>query len=607
MAIVDWINKTNDFLDTNKYGKAFGGSALLPAIGSGVANAVLNPNGNHTGVGDAINTISSMMPGVGGLIGAGVGTLTNTLFGSNINQGFVDATENNIDNLNNYYSTATDTTSLMNDWNNAGFMSHVSKDDVGTEGWFSNAATNTTNRLNTGIDRANARAYNALFNTAQNINKNNTMYALATQRAYGGPLTMRYTGTMSPFGNQFNLGGELSHGGIFDDNFNTISNGGTHEENPYGGVPMGVDNQGIPNLVEEGEVIWDNYVFSNKLKVPSKVNKKYNLKDNSTFAEAIKKLTKESEEMPNDPITRRGIDAIASEFAEAQEIVRAKKGSDNRGNVFKEGGPTTDPFKDYIPKLTRAMDVFPKTVLPQLNYKRYTTLPPVNTTIDKVEPIKEDPLRKTAIGASGLAVLNDWLGGNDPDYSNFNIFENAIRRAYQPIQARRINQQMTYKPFDTERAINRMNANTAASLRTALDISGGNRSAALAGLNTIANNYNNSVGDLYAKADEVNLNNLARALEFNKSVEAYNAEQATKADMYNSELLGKQAGMYSQLASAKQRILEANRLEKMNNLTNFITNLSNLGRENTDRDTLRWLAEIGALPYDARGRFKGGA
>lgn len=601
MAIVDWINKTNDFLDTNKYGKAFGGSALLPAIGSGVANAVLNPNGNHTGVGDTITTISSMIPGVGGLIGTGVGTLTNTLFGSNINQGFVDATENNIDNLNNYYSTATDTTSLMNDWNNAGFMSHVSKDDVGTEGWLSNAATNTTNRLNTGIDRANARAYNALFNTAQNINKNNAMYALATQRAYGGPLTMRYTGTMSPFGNQFNLGGELSHGGIFDDNFNTISNGGTHEENPYGGVPMGVDNQGIPNLVEEGEVIWDNYVFSNKLKVPSKVNKKYNLKDNSTFAEAIKKLTKESEEMPNDPITRRGIDAIASEFAEAQEIVRAKKGSDNRGNVFKEGGP----FKDYIPKPTRAMDAFPKTVLPQLNYKRYTTLPPVNTTIDKVEPIQEDPLRKTAIGASGLAVLNDWLGGNDPDYSNFNIFENAIRRSYQPIQARRINQQMTYKPFDTERAINRMNANTAASLRTALDISGGNRSAALAGLNTIANNYNNSIGDLYAKADEINLNNLARALEFNKSVEAYNAEQATKADMYNSELLGKQAGMYSQLASAKQRILEANRLEKMNNLTNFIQNLSALGRENTDRDTLRWLAQTGTIAYGPNGRFKG--
>ena len=77
--------------------------------------------------------------------------------------------------------------------------------------------------------------------------------------------------------------------------------------------------------------------------------------------------------------------------------------------------------------------------------------------------------------------------------------------------------------------------------------------------------------------------------------------------MFNTELLGKQASMYGQLASAKQRILEANRLERMNNLTNFITNLGNLGRENTDRDTLRWLAEIGALPYDARGRFKGGA
>ena len=53
--------------------------------------------------------------------------------------------------------------------------------------------------------------------------------------------------------------------------------------------------------------------------------------------------------------------------------------------------------------------------------------------------------------------------------------------------------------------------------------------------------------------------------------------------------------------------LNGEKLKAEDALDNFITNLSNLGRENTDRDTLRWLAEIGALPYDARGRFKGGA
>jgi hypothetical protein len=30
--------------------------------------------------------------------------------------------------------------------------------------------------------------------------------------------------------------------------------GGTHEENPYGGIPQGMGANGLPNLVEEGEL-----------------------------------------------------------------------------------------------------------------------------------------------------------------------------------------------------------------------------------------------------------------------------------------------------------------------------------------------------------------
>ena len=75
------------------------------------------------------------------------------------------------------------------------------------------------------------------------------------------------------------------------------------------GVQMGVDNQGIPNLVEEGEVIFNDYVFSNRLKVPDAVKQKYKLKGNKklTFADAAKQMQKESEERPNDPISKRGL------------------------------------------------------------------------------------------------------------------------------------------------------------------------------------------------------------------------------------------------------------------------------------------------------------
>lgn len=572
MAILNSLNKINDFLDTSSAGKFLGGSKVLPQVGATLFNAAINPNGNSTGIGNTIQSVSSFIPGIGGAIGQVAGGLINTTFGSNINEEFVDKTNSSIDNLNSFYSTATDSTSLMNDWGNAGFMSHVNKDDVGSDGIFSNKASNLAKALNSKIDLANKRAYMGLFNTAANISKNNALSALASSYA---------------------LGGQLSHGGIFDDAFTTINNGGTHEANPNNGVPIGVDSSGIPNLVEEGEVIWNDYVFSNRLKVPNKVKKKYGLKDNSTFAEAIKKFTKESEELPHDPITKRGMNAIASELAGVQEGERAKKGNNNNnnstGNMFWSGS-----FIDRMAQ-NAVSDVS------SLN------LDPPKPLKFKPDPIKQDPLRYVPIAASSAAVLNDFLGGNKPDYSNLSTYENAIKRSYRPVAARRVNSYLTYRPFDVERPINALNANTAASRRAILDNSGGNRATALTGLFALDRGYNNSIGDLYDKAFATNLANKAKVEEYNRATDTYNNDQATKADMFNTELLGKQASMYGQLASAKQRILEANRLERMNNLTNFITNLGNLGRENTDRDTLRWLAEIGALPYDAKGRFKGGA
>ena len=585
MAILNSLNKINDFLDTSSAGKFLGGSKVLPQVGATLFNAAINPNGNSTGIGNTIQSVSSFIPGIGGAIGQVAGGLINTTFGSNINEEFVDRTNNSIDNLNSFYSTATDSTSLMNDWGNAGFMSHVNKDDVGSDGIFSNKASNLAKALNSKIDLANKRAYMGLFNTAANISKNNALSALASSYA---------------------LGGQLSHGGIFDDAFTTIDSGGTHETNPNNGVPIGVDSSGIPNLVEEGEVIWNDYVFSNRLKVPNKVKKKYGLKDNSTFAEAIKKFTKESEELPHDPITRRGMNAIASEFAGIQEGERVKKDNSNVGNMFDEGGFIKEV--DPLGLLGQTVNFYPASATDLLNAKRYSSTPVTMKTLNPKlpDPIKQDPLRYVPIAASSAAVLNDFLGGNKPDYSNLSTYKNAIKRSYRPITARRVNSYLTYKPFDVERPINALNANTAASRRAILDNSGGNRATALTGLFALDRGYNNSIGDLYDKAFATNLTNKAKVEEYNRATDTYNNDQATKADMFNTELLGKQASMYGQLASAKQRILEANRLERMNNLTNFITNLGNLGRENTDRDTLRWLAEIGALPYDARGRFKGG-
>lgn len=133
------------------------------------------------------------------------------------------------------------------------------------------------------------------------------------------------------------FGGELNTQGLdFTNGLLQINEGGSHEANPFEGVMVGVDSEGTPNLVEEGETIFNDYVFSNRMKVPKAIRDKYKLRGTKpiTFAEASKKLAKESEERPNDPISQRGLEAALSDLAMAQEEKRARK----EANQFAKGG-----------------------------------------------------------------------------------------------------------------------------------------------------------------------------------------------------------------------------------------------------------------------------
>lgn len=130
----------------------------------------------------------------------------------------------------------------------------------------------------------------------------------------------------SPF-NYSAYGGELrTHGLDFNNGFTFINEGSTHEQNPFEGVPSGVDENGVPNLVEEGEVIWNNeYVFSNRIKIPKHLADKYRLDTSMTFADAIKEVTKESLTRPNDPISNETNKALVNEFMDEQEAIRGKE------------------------------------------------------------------------------------------------------------------------------------------------------------------------------------------------------------------------------------------------------------------------------------------
>jgi len=67
------------------------------------------------------------------------------------------------------------------------------------------------------------------------------------------------------------MGGYTEGGESEDGKFNSFNNGGTHEANPHGGIPLGTGSNGKMNTVEEGETSFEfkegKFIFSNRIKI----------------------------------------------------------------------------------------------------------------------------------------------------------------------------------------------------------------------------------------------------------------------------------------------------------------------------------------------------
>jgi len=152
------------------------------------------------------------------------------------------------------------------------------------------------------------------------MQQKNKITTMPNSFGYNGGLA----GTL--FANGGLAGVQQTHGTDFTNGVTQVNAGGSHEQNPNQGVQMSVDSEGTPNLVEEGEVVWNDFVFSNRINVPKEVKRKFGIrgKKDITFADAAKKLQKESEERPNDPISKAGLNANLEELANAQEELKIK-------------------------------------------------------------------------------------------------------------------------------------------------------------------------------------------------------------------------------------------------------------------------------------------
>lgn len=403
------------------------------------------------------------------------------------------------------------------------------------------------------------------------------------------------------------FGGSLStHGSDFTNGITIVGNGGTHEQNPNEGVQMGVDQDGVPNLVEEGEVVFNNYVFSNRLKVPKKDMKKFKLKG-KTFADAAKNLQKESEERPNDPISKRGLEASMGRLAGIQEGIRVKRNN----NRFDDGGPIGVERESNLPDYTNqnrlAMSFLDRNPMAFMGNEGNIITP---QTASPQEAASKDSanssdglsptwMRYAPVAGSAFSVLSDmFVNTNRPDYGPSDYINGAIK-PIKPIGARTINNYLTYKPLDTDYMTNKLNANRAAQRRGILNTSGGNRATAMAGLIASDYNYGNQLGDLTRQAEMYNEQQRQQVQAFNRGTNQFNAEALTKADAANANIQQQQNEL-----RLKQRLAQAQMRDTANvrssqarsaNLTNLLDNLGAVGQENFARNMI---ASNPALYYD---------
>lgn len=438
------------------------------------------------------------------------------------------------------------------------------------------------------------------------------------------------------------------HGGDFSNGVTIIGNGGTHEENPMEGVPMGVAPDGTPNLVEQGEVKFNNYVFSNRLFATGGLLAAHNLPTtyaDHSFADIAERLSKESSERPNDPISKRGLMSAMTRLQQAQEQVRMEE--NRSGNKYAHGGKMGRKYDGegdepnllqfYTPqerwlRTLQRQGVVPTYELPAFK-KPYSMMTPEERTAsfnlevpslvdtrtpaerwvdENIKPIQfnpsaitgdtdiEDPdtnssrqgrgltwLRYAPAVGAGLGVLTDALGWtNSPDYGNADLVGSAVDNLTN-VEFTPIGNYLTYRPLDRNYYINKLNAQAGATRRAIVNQSGGNRATALAGLLAADYNAQNVLGDLARQAEEYNFNQRKEVETFNRGTNQFNSEMGLKASIANqaNDKLRLQARTtQAQLRDQADARSSAGRAA---NLTNLFDSLGEIGREEFSRNMIQ--------------------
>lgn len=417
-------------------------------------------------------------------------------------------------------------------------------------------------------------------------------HVLANKDRYSSTLVKRANFARNAAGWKHALGGYMmenntidtplsqTHGGDFSNGVILINNGGTHEQNPYEGVPIGIAPDGQPNLVEEGEVIYNDYVFSNRLHPTdkeikeSKLPKKYK---GYTFALIAEDMSKESAERPNDPISKRGLEDSLGKLAMIQEQQRMRKGKRGTQQMMAFGGRKYAGNLDLDPVVVTDKKREMHSIIDKNAYANLINMTQDDRRIRSFLSSRYAPVIGSAIGALQSVFQK-------PDYTNSDLILNAVDNLSRArVSPRLINNYLNYKPLDRNYYLNQLQGQAGATRRAIMN-SGSNPGQVMAGLLAADYNAQQGVADTLMKMDMYNEQQRQAIEQFNRGTDQYNSGAGMNADAQNAQLAQNRDRMrlsgITTAAGMREAADTALANSKSMNYTNFFDNLGAIGQEN---------------------------
>lgn len=185
-------------------------------------------------------------------------------------------------------------------------------------------------------------------NYMNDINKDNQIMSIMDNNIrstfpFGGQM-FQYGGNLDPQMLQQLMAqqGQPQDFGDTGNGVTTFNEGGSHEMNPNGGIPQGIAPDGEENLVEEGEVKYKDYIYSDRLIASKQLLKEHNLPTKyagKSFAKIADKLQEESKDRPNDEISKSTLDDMMTRLEDAQEEYKAEKEVEDKASQIDNMSP----------------------------------------------------------------------------------------------------------------------------------------------------------------------------------------------------------------------------------------------------------------------------